>query len=55
MFTSYDKALTALILAALYLLNNLLGIHVGIDEGTIAGVITAITPILVWLVPNKAA
>lgn len=55
MFTSFDKALTALVLAGLYLLNTAFGINLGLDEATVSGIIVAISPVLVWLIPNKKA
>lgn len=53
MFTSIDKALTAIVMAALYLLNTLGGINIGLSEETVAGILAALTPLLVWLIPNK--
>jgi hypothetical protein len=53
MFTAIDKALAALIMAALYLLNTFAGIDLGLSPDTINTIIAAITPFLVWLVPNK--
>lgn len=53
MFTSLDKALVALVMGALYLLNSFAGIDLGVSEGTITAIIAALTPILVWAVPNR--
>ena len=53
MFTSLDKALVALIMAVLYILNYAFGIHFGLDETTVTTIVVAVTPVLVWLVPNK--
>jgi hypothetical protein len=53
MFTSIDKALTAIVMAVLYLLNSLGGIDIGLSEETVAAILAALTPLLVWLVPNK--
>lgn len=53
MFTSIDKALTAIVMAAFYLLNVLGGIDIGLAEETVAAIIAGLTPILVWLVPNR--
>lgn len=53
MFTSYDKAIASLVMAALYLAKNLLGINLGLSpemEGQLAMFITALA---VWLIPNK--
>jgi len=54
MFTSIDKALTAMVMAVAYALNFFFGVELGWDEETIGVVIAGLTPILVWLVPNKA-
>lgn len=53
MFTSIDKALTALIMAVLYVINAFSGINFGLDEKTISTFIVGITPILIYLVPNR--
>lgn len=53
MFTSIDKALTAIVMAALYLLNSLGGIDVGLSEETVSAILAGLTPLLVWLIPNK--
>jgi hypothetical protein len=53
MFTSLDKALVALIMAVLYIVNNVFGLHVGIDPAMLSGIIVALTPILVYIFPNK--
>jgi hypothetical protein len=53
MFTSIDKALTAIVMAALYLLNALGGIEIGLAEDTVAAIIAVLTPLLVWIVPNR--
>ncbi len=53
MFTSIDKALTAIVMAALYMLNAFGGIDVGLAEESVAAIIAGVTPILVWLIPNR--
>ena len=55
MITSIDKALTALIMGALSLLNLLFGIdafgaHLA---DVVQWIVFVLTPILVWLVPNR--
>ena len=55
MFTSIDKALTAVVMAALYLLNTFGGIDIGLSEETVSAIFAALTPLLVWLVPNKTS
>jgi hypothetical protein len=53
MFTSIDKALIAFIMAGLSLLNYFTGITTGVTEEWVAGAVGVLTPILVWLVPNR--
>lgn len=55
MFTSFDKAIVAIIMAVLWLINDFIGLswYGHVSEETIAVVLAAITPFLVWLVPNK--
>lgn len=54
MFTSYDKAITAIIMGGLYMLNSIAGIDIGISEETVTGILGVLTPLLVWLIPNKS-
>jgi hypothetical protein len=53
--TSIDKALTALIMGALSLLTLLFGVELfGEHQADVIGyIVFVLTPILVWLVPNK--
>lgn len=53
MITSIDKALVALIMGVVFLVNNFTGFHFGIDEATANAIAGGLTPILVWLTPNK--
>ena len=53
MFSSIDKALVALLGALLFFLDRFAGLTFGLDNGTIAAIATALTPVLVWLAPNK--
>jgi hypothetical protein len=53
MFTSLDKAIVAAIMGVLYIINALWGINIGVSEATLSAIIGAITPILVYIVPNK--
>jgi hypothetical protein len=55
MFTSIDKALTAIVMAVFYLLSTFGGIDIGLSEETVSAVFAAATPLLVWLVPNKTS
>lgn len=55
MFTSMDKAIVALVMAGVFLINNLTGWHFALDEGTVNAVASVLMPILVWLTPNKKA
>ena len=53
MFTSFDKALVALIGAALFLLNHLAGVDLGWSETTIAALVATASPLLTYVVPNR--
>ena len=54
MFTSIDKALVALIGAVVYLASSLFGISFSwLTPELIQDGVTFITPVLVWLIPNK--
>jgi hypothetical protein len=57
MITTIDKALVAVIMGVLFLLNSWLGISIGagVDEVTVAKWAAIITPVLVWLIPNRTA
>ena len=55
MFTQIDKALVAIIMAVLFLLNTFTGWDLGITEGTVNAIIGVLTPILVYFVPNASA
>lgn len=54
MFTSVDKALVALIMALIWLINFFFGYNLSwISQDTVATIVGLLTPILVWAVPNK--
>lgn len=53
MFTSIDKALAAALMAAIFMLNHFGGIDLGVGEEMITAIVAALTPVLVYLVPNK--
>ncbi len=55
MFTTMDKALVALIMGLLSLLNLVFGVDLGISVEAVSSVIALVTPFLVWLIPNKSA
>lgn len=54
MFTSIDKALVAMVMGVIFILNTYLGVNLSwVSQETVATVVGLITPVLVWLVPNK--
>lgn len=53
MFTSIDKALIAAFGAVLYVAKALGGIDFGITTETFGAIVAAVTPLLVYFVPNK--
>ena len=54
MFTSWDKAIAAVVMGVLYALREAFGIDFGLGEGTVNSISAALAGIVVWLVPNKA-
>ena len=56
MFTSIDKALVALVMGLLFIIQQFTGISLGwISQDTVTTLIGLLTPVLVWAIPNKAA
>lgn len=53
MFTTMDKALVAIVMGALSILNLVFNIDLGLSPETVSGIIAAVTPILVYIFPNK--
>lgn len=54
MFTSVDKAIVALVMAVVFLVNNFTGWHVGFTPEIVNGFVGVLTPILVYFWPNRA-
>lgn len=53
MLTPYDKFLVALIMTAIHLANVFLGLDIGLDETAVMAIVAALTPLLVYFVPNR--
>ena len=53
MFTSMDKAIAALIMAIIYLLNNYLATSIDVMPETVQNIVVVLSPLIVWLTPNK--
>ncbi len=53
MFTTYDKALVALLMAVIFFANNLLGFHFALSQDAANTIAAVVTPLIVYLVPNK--
>ena len=52
----YNKALVAFIMSALVLLEDLFGWTFGfVTEQGIIAILAILTPLLVWLIPNRSA
>ncbi len=51
--TAYNKAIVALIMAIIGIVNLKWPGLIGLDQDTVTAVVAALTPILVWIVPNK--
>lgn len=54
MFTSIDKALVALIMGLLFVVQTYTGFSTSwISQETVATLVGLLTPVLVWAIPNK--
>ena len=54
MFTSIDKALVALVMGLLFIMQTFTGLNLGwITEAQVSTIIGLLTPVLVWAIPNK--
>jgi hypothetical protein len=54
MFTSIDKALVALVMGVLFIIQSFTGFNLGwITEAQVTTIIGLLTPVLVWAIPNK--
>lgn len=49
----YNKAWVALIMALLMIVEEYVGWSFGLSEEAVVGIIAALTPVLVWLIPNR--
>ncbi len=48
----FNKAIVAVVMGGLYLLNATLDIDVGVSEEAVSAFIVGLTPILTYLIPN---
>jgi len=54
MFTSIDKALTALVMGLLFIIQTYTGFSTSwISAEAVSTIVGLITPVLVWAIPNK--
>jgi hypothetical protein len=54
MFSSIDKALAALIMGLLFIIQTYTGFSTSwITADTVSTIVGLITPVLVWAIPNK--
>ena len=53
MFTQLDKAIAAAIMAVISVIALAGGLADTLTEEWVAGVVAVLTPILVWLIPNR--
>lgn len=51
MYSVFDKAIVGIVMAGIQMA-NVFGLHFGLDQATVTTVVSMITPILVYLVPN---
>jgi hypothetical protein len=50
---NYNKALVAVIMGILLLIENWTGWRIGLGEPWVETLLAVLTPIFVWLVPNR--
>ena len=56
MFSSIDKALVAMVMGILFIVQTYFGFNTSwISQETVATIIGLITPVLVWAIPNKGS
>jgi hypothetical protein len=54
MIGEYNKAWVALVMAILVVLEQSFGLHIaGMSEEFVTNLLVILTPLLVWLVPNR--
>lgn len=54
MFTSIDKALVAMIMGLLFIIQTYTGFSLSwLTEAQVSTIVGLLTPVLVWAVPNK--
>ena len=54
MFTSIDKALVALVMGLLFIVQTYTGFSLSwISPDAVATIVGLVTPVLVWAIPNK--
>ena len=51
----YNKAIVALVMAIIAIVQQATGINLGLDETTVTGLIGAVAAVLVYAVPNAEA
>lgn len=56
MFTSIDKALVALIMGLLFIVQTFTGFSLSwLTEAQVSTIVGLLTPVLVWAIPNKTS
>lgn len=54
MITSVDKALIAMVMGLLFIIQTYTGFSLSwISQDTVATIVGLLTPVLVWAIPNK--
>jgi hypothetical protein len=53
MFTTIDKALIALIMGGIFIWNAVAPWQIGVSPETVQTIVGILTPVLVYLIPNK--
>lgn len=50
---AFNKAIVALVMAVVALYNVFVGFPINVDEATLSAIVAVITPVLVYLIPNR--
>jgi hypothetical protein len=53
MVTSIDKSIVGVIMGVIFLVNAFTGWHFGVEETTVTTIVSVLTPVLIYFVPNK--
>ena len=53
MYTELDKAIVAVVMGVIVILNTLFHENIGVSQEAVNTVVALLTPVLIYLIPNK--